>query len=107
MTIRSIALLFILIFSLQTLNAPSLSAMVRTGVEIDDDGYYYYDDRYDDGYWNGPGFYFGIWHDNEADYGYWRRRHPYYYRGGYYYRHRHGHGGHSQGGGGRHHGGHH
>ena len=71
-------------------------------VDNDDDGYY------DDGGWDGPGFYFGIWFDNDADYYYWRRG-GHYYHGGHYYRHGgghgHGHGGGGHGGGGHHGGG--
>jgi len=75
---RLFPLLALLLFS------QPLFAMVRAGVEIDsdDDGYYYYDD----GYWQGPGFYYGIWFDNRYEYDDWRRGRYYYYRDGYYHR---------------------
>ena len=96
---RKYALLLSLIVSFQP-----LCAMVRAGVEVDnDDGYYY-----DDNDWDGPGFYYGIWFGNDYDYYNWRRG-GYYYRDGYYhgrgrgyYDHGHGHGGGHHGGGGHH-----
>ncbi|HSX37898.1 MAG TPA: hypothetical protein VLE95_03615 [Chlamydiales bacterium] len=91
--------------ALHVLNAP-LHAMVRAGVEVDhdeDDDYYEYD------YWQGPGFYYGIWFDNEWDYDGWHEGHGHHHgREGH---HEHGGGGHHEHGGGGHHehggGGHH
>jgi hypothetical protein len=57
--------------------------------------------------WIGPGLYYGIWFDNEEDYGdwqrnYWHDHHDHYHddRGGGHYDHRDG-GGHHGGGGHR------
>ncbi len=69
---------------------------VNVGPPPPDGGYYYYDD--DEGYyWNGPGYYNGIWFDNEDN---WHNHHG--HGGGHY----HG-GGHRGGHGGGHGGGHH
>lgn len=53
--------------------------------------YYQYDDEYDEDYveedvWFGPGFYYGIWFDNEDDYWAWRRNHRDYPSNREYYR---------------------
>lgn len=82
----------------------ALESMVRTGVEVEA-----YDDD-DDGdviIWAGPGWYYGIWFNDEAEYDGWRRQHG---RGRYRNGHHGGRGGgrggdRYHGGGGGHHGG--
>lgn len=76
----------------------SLNASAGVSVDVGggyDDGYYYYDDD-----WYGPGWYYGVYFDDEPGYYGWRRRYPYYR--GYYnsWGHRGGrwHGGHWHGG---------
>jgi len=71
-------------------------AMVRAGVQVggdDDDG-----GNTEVQVWIGPGWYNGIWFDNEDEYWYYHN----HYHGGH---HHHGGGGHHHGGGGHHHGG--
>lgn len=73
-------------------------SMVRAGVDVDTDD--------DDGpdvqvvIWGGPGYYQGIWFDNEWEYRNWHYNH-YGHHGG----HNHYHGGHGHHDGGGHHGG--
>jgi uncharacterized membrane protein YgcG len=88
------------VFAVLSFYAP-LHSMVRAGVEVDNDDegpYYYCYDGAD--CWDGPGFYYGIWFDNEDDFHNWRNGH-YYYNNGYYYGngHHHGDGNHHGGGG--------
>lgn len=71
-----------------------LTAMVRAGVDLGPDGYYYDDYYYNDGtyedYWYGPGWYWGTYYYDAPTYYAWRRRHyggPYYWRPRHYYRH--------------------
>ncbi len=91
------------LFALVLLAQP-VESMVQVGVDDgpEDDAYYY--DYDGDGYWEGPGFYYGIWFDNEWEYNDWRRGHS--YRNGRYYDRRSG-GGQHHGGGGSHSGGRH
>lgn len=64
----------------------SLYSMVRAGVDLGPDAYYYdYPDGY--GYWYGPGYYYGVYYDGYPAYREWRSR--YYYGGPYYWRYRH------------------
>jgi len=72
---------------LTVLSSPApLHSMVRAGVEVDndDDRPYYYHCYDGSDYWEGPGFYYGIWFDNEAEF-YNFRNGYYYYNDGYYY----------------------
>jgi hypothetical protein len=57
--------------------------------------------------WIGPGLYYGIWFDNEEDYGDWQRNHwhDHHHDHGSGGHHDHGGGEHHHGGGGGHHGG--
>ncbi len=79
--------------------SPSLDAMTyrRTEVHRDDD-----DDYEEDEVWFGPGFYFGIWFDDEDDYRHWRHDHRHYPAHQRNY-HRDGHHDEHHGGGGGHH----
>ncbi|MES2272729.1 MAG: hypothetical protein V4487_00855 [Chlamydiota bacterium] len=95
------------------LSVQSLPAMTRGGVQVQVDGGdgYYYDDGYYGGdtvVWYGPGWYWGVYFNNEGDYYGWRRNHARWGRwhnhGRYYGRWR---GGYHRGGGRYRGGGHH
>ncbi len=58
--------------------------MVRAGVDLGPDGYYY---PYDN-YWYGPGWYYGTYYYDYPAYSSWRNR---YWGGPYYWRHHHHH----------------
>lgn len=86
-----------------------LDAMTVRREEVyydDEDGNYVEEDV-----WFGPGFYYGIWFDNEDNYWAWRHNHRGYPPNHGYYHHDHPvhyHGGkHRDHGGDGHHGGHH
>lgn len=66
----------------------------RVGIEVQSGPDYYYDDEV----WIGPGWYYGVWFDDEIYYRNWYRSHNHHYRG---HRGPH-HGGHHGGHGGRH-----
>lgn len=62
------------------------------------------EDSDDEDVWYGPGFYFGVWFDNEDDYWGWRGNHRDYPSNRHYYNkdhpvHYEGHGGGARGGG--------
>ena len=69
---RVFLLVAVLVFS-----SASLDAMTYRRTEVhhdeDDDGVYEEDEV-----WFGPGFYFGVWFDDEDDYRHWRRDHRHY-----------------------------
>ena len=98
--------LFVLV-ALQPLNAMSIRTAPH--VETTDNDLNEEEDNVD--IWFGPGFYYGIWFDNEADYWQWRSNHRHYPSNHNYYHHDHpihyhqnaphGHGGHGNGGGHR------
>lgn len=59
---------------------------LMSGVDVGrppEEGYYYYDD--DEVYWNGPGYYNGIWFDNEDS---WHNYHGRHGGGHYHERHK-------------------
>jgi hypothetical protein len=63
-----------ILFSLLLAFASPLISSTRAGVDVQVNGGnpvyyqgYYYDDSYD-GYYYGPGWYWGVWIDNENDY---------------------------------------
>ena len=62
----------------------SLNAMGRNS-----DVYVEVDDADSDDGWYGPGFYYGIWFDDEDGYWQWRNRHPNYPPSHRYYNHDH------------------
>lgn len=61
---------------LSTHSAFAMSRQTRTVTEETDDGTTVYVEEED--VWYGPGFYYGIWFDNEPDYWYWRNDHRHY-----------------------------
>ncbi|MES2272728.1 MAG: hypothetical protein V4487_00850 [Chlamydiota bacterium] len=98
---RKAALFLSFIISIHTL--PAMSGGVQ--VQVDGDDGYYDDGYYDDGsgntvIWYGPGWYWGVYFNNQNDYHNWGRNHGHWHHhgGG-------GGGGHHGGGGGGHHGG--
>jgi hypothetical protein len=70
---------------------------VRTSIQIDvgDDDPYVQDEVI----WIGPGWYYGVWFSNEADFYYWRRDRGYWHHYDNNWHGHGGHGGHGHGGG--------
>lgn len=92
MIMRKMLIVFIL-----TIPCHYISGMVRSGVEVTQESND--DDDEQEEVWIGPGWYYGVWIDDEAEFRYWNRQHHWHRYDG-----RHHGGGHD----GRHHeGGHH
>jgi len=97
--------------TLQPLNAMSIRSSSTSKPVVDNDS----ESEENVDVWFGPGFYYGIWFDDEPDYWQWRDRHRHYPSNHNYYNHDrpihyhhnedHHDGGERRGGGGRHGGG--
>jgi|SRR5579872_646101 len=108
---RPFALAISVLFTFSSIQCAAQGVSVQVG---GDNGYYDDDDDYDDySYWYGPGLYWGVYFDNEADYyAYGSRHFPHHWHdhdhGGNNWHgggdsHWHGNGGHGGGHGGGHH----